>query len=145
MLTKVTIRAYAADAPSTYLGEWACHVDRDQTDQAAAMLRAQHRAKVAPDTPPLSRTFDPQVLTFRFTLDGTGVLRDNRDVAERIRALNAVAFSYDQEIHAPNVLDVTWGQVVFRAQLTSLPVEYTMFASDGRPLRAVLTATFHEV
>jgi nucleoid-associated protein YgaU len=49
------------------------------------------------------------------------------------------------ESHQPNILRVIWGAGLFlECVLLDATVTYTLFGSDGRPLRATISATFEE-
>jgi len=51
----------------------------------------------------------------------------------------------DPELHAPPLLVVSWSSLNFRCVLARVNQKFTMFDSDGRPVRARLTCTFNEV
>lgn len=48
------------------------------------------------------------------------------------------------ELHAPPVLQFSWGKLDFRCVLASANQTYTMFREDGCPLRAKINVTFQE-
>lgn len=51
----------------------------------------------------------------------------------------------DSELHAPPLLLVSWSSLQFRCVLARVNQKFTMFDSDGKPVRARLTCTFNEV
>jgi LysM repeat protein len=51
----------------------------------------------------------------------------------------------DSELHAPPLLLVSWSSLNFRCVLARVNQKFTMFDSDGKPVRARLTCTFNEV
>lgn len=51
----------------------------------------------------------------------------------------------DPELHCPPLLLVSWSSLQFRCVLARVNQKFTMFDSDGRPVRARLTCTFNEV
>lgn len=51
----------------------------------------------------------------------------------------------DPELHAPPLLLVSWASLQFRCLLARVNQKFTMFDSDGKPVRARLTCTFNEV
>jgi hypothetical protein len=85
----------------------------------------------------------PERLSFSFYLDGTGVV-STLDVSAQIKAFKQVAYKYNGTIHSPNYLQVIWGTFAFRGKLTQLDIEYTLFDTNGMPLRAKLAASFEE-
>lgn len=51
----------------------------------------------------------------------------------------------DSELHFPPLLVVSWASLQFRCVLARVNQKFTMFDTDGRPVRARLTCTFNEV
>jgi len=50
----------------------------------------------------------------------------------------------DPDIHAPPVLSFVWGNLNFACVLSRVSKKFTMFTSDGIPVRATLSVTFSE-
>ncbi len=50
----------------------------------------------------------------------------------------------DSELHAPPVLKFIWGRLSFTCVLSQISKKFTMFLSDGVPVRANLSVTFSE-
>jgi hypothetical protein len=50
----------------------------------------------------------------------------------------------DPATHAPPICEITWGAFVFRAVLDHASGKFTLFLSDGTPVRATVTVTFKE-
>ncbi|HKP84949.1 MAG TPA: LysM peptidoglycan-binding domain-containing protein [Blastocatellia bacterium] len=65
---------------------------------------------------------------------------DVRDETNKIVKLLAI----DSELHAPPVLVVSWASLQLRCVLARVGQKFTMFADDGRPIRARLTVSFQE-
>jgi hypothetical protein len=51
----------------------------------------------------------------------------------------------DPDLHAPPLLIVSWTSLQFRCVLARVNQKFTMFDTDGKPVRARLTCTFNEV
>lgn len=51
----------------------------------------------------------------------------------------------DAQLHAPPLLLVSWASLQFRCVLARVNQKFTMFDTDGKPVRARLTCTFNEV
>jgi len=51
----------------------------------------------------------------------------------------------DPDLHAPPLLLVSWTSLQFRCVLSRVNQKFTMFDTDGKPVRARLTCTFNEV
>jgi len=79
-------------------------------------------------------------------LDGTGAIEGSttQTVTARISNLKNIAMAYDGSAHQTPVLQISWGGLVKYARLKSIKAEYTLFKSDGEPLRAKLTLSFAE-
>jgi hypothetical protein len=50
----------------------------------------------------------------------------------------------DPSTHAPPICKVSWGTFIFQAVLDHVNGKFTLFLSDGTPVRATLTVTFKE-
>jgi hypothetical protein len=85
----------------------------------------------------------PQKLKFELLFDATGVIATGpTDLDAEITAFRKVVYDYQGEIHSPYYLKVYWGKLWFRSRLTELTINYTLFQSDGTPLRAKADVTF---
>jgi Contractile injection system tube protein/LysM domain len=65
---------------------------------------------------------------------------DVRNYTERVTGLLLI----NAEMHAPPICRFQWGRVSFKAVLERVSRRFTMFLSDGTPVRAVLNVTFRE-
>lgn len=111
--------------------------------------------------------YSPESVSFDLWFDGTGVVnenlnavfdvnvintakqvlsKENKDkpplVKERIDQLKKVIYDYDGELHRPQVVEIKWGTFTFIGCLTSLDIDYKMFTSEGKPLRARVSLAF---
>jgi hypothetical protein len=97
----------------------------------------------------------PRTLTVELYFDGTksspsanaGIgfnraLGSNVDL--QVQAFLKMSITIDGAKHRAAFLLFTWGTFVFPAVVESAAVSYTLFDSDGRPLRAKITVTAHE-
>ena len=103
-------------------------------------------AKTAP-TPEFVGT-RPRTMTMRLLFDAWGTDTDDvsRDVTQLLNWTNPTATSIAQGQPNPPVLTFHWGQnEYFDAYLGSVDAQYTLFGSDGAPLRATVTVTLVEV
>jgi hypothetical protein len=50
----------------------------------------------------------------------------------------------DPATHAPPICEVAWGTFIFKGVLDHVNGKFTLFLSDGTPVRATLTVTFKE-
>jgi len=81
-------------------------------------------------------------LSLSFFLDGTGANGHLIDVESQVAEFQRVT-GYNGAIHRTNYLKIAWGnQKVRSCVLKSASIAYKLFQRDGKPLRAVITATF---
>ncbi|MBS1189265.1 MAG: peptidoglycan-binding protein [Rhodocyclaceae bacterium] len=84
-------------------------------------------------------------LTFKFVLDGTGVVEPATlagSVTDRVQKLREVVYDYVGDKHEPNVVRVLWGTFIFYGRLQSMSIDYNLFKPSGEPLRAQVNLTF---
>ncbi|MEM9836877.1 MAG: LysM peptidoglycan-binding domain-containing protein [Bacteroidota bacterium] len=89
----------------------------------------------------------PETFSLELWFDGTGAIPNTKDVEAEIRNFKKFTLLYNGEIHSTNYIKIQWGGtngLLFKGQLQSLNVDYTLFDKDGKPLRAKATATFVE-
>lgn len=69
---------------------------------------------------------------------------DSTPVTDRTAEVEALALA-DRELHKPPVCSLSWGRFdIFEGVLSRLDQKFTMFLSDGTPVRATLSCTFVE-
>ena len=66
--------------------------------------------------------------------------KDVRDYTTKITDLLKI----DPDIHAPPILRFVWGSLNFTCVLSRVTKKFTMFRSDGIPVRATISVTFNE-
>jgi nucleoid-associated protein YgaU len=83
-----------------------------------------------------------QVLTMDLLFD---TYTDGRgeSVAARVK-LFVEMLAIDGTFHAPPRVEFKWGQFSFKAVIEKLSQRFTMFRSDGTPVRATLNVTFKQ-
>jgi LysM repeat protein len=65
---------------------------------------------------------------------------DVREYTDKIDTLLKI----DKDIHAPPICEFIWGGKPFKAVVERVNKKFTMFLSDGVPVRATLSVTFKE-
>lgn len=80
---------------------------------------------------------ESETLTLELFLDRTNQRQDVEDDLEHLRAFVRI----DPELHAPPVCRFEWGRVSFQGVVTSLREKLSLFAEDGKVLRARVTLT----
>ncbi len=99
----------------------------------------------------------PDEMTFEFLFDNSGVLvpasllpavfnpfgsGSSTDVTGQLNTFMGTVIDYNGSTHEPYYVQLVWGTLMFSGRLTQLDVDYTLFGSDGTPIRAVAKATF---
>lgn len=75
------------------------------------------------------------------TVTNENVPRDDLVARQIDRFLNTV-YDMSGEIHRPHFLKIVWGEHLFQGILSNLDINYTLFHSNGKPLRVKISATF---
>lgn len=88
--------------------------------------------------------------SFSLLLDGTGIISQKpeyKDVKAQLNALTEVLFAKTGEStgYRPNYVSITYCDESLHCVVSSLKTEYSLFRSDGTPLRAKVTCSFKSV
>jgi hypothetical protein len=98
-------------------------------------------------SPEFSRA-EAETVSFSLIIDGTGVVESARgkSVTSEINRLRNLVYTYQGSEHEPSPVELNWGDELraFRARLTQMSVDYTLFKPDGSPLRAKVKLAFVE-
>ncbi|MCH2233064.1 MAG: LysM peptidoglycan-binding domain-containing protein [Crocinitomicaceae bacterium] len=143
-LEKLSITAYS---DSTYLSE----VDFCIVQINPASYKHSHKVNYDSKVPIGAsgaelefQGIPPETVSFKIYFDGTGIVDEQKNIQDLIDIFKEVCFKYQDEIHQPNYLIISWGTLVFKCKLTSLELNYTLFKPDGTPLRAEAEVSFEE-
>src|ERR1043165_8594708 len=99
-------------------------------------------AGTSPPAPKFSN-MKQQELSLEFFLDCTGVENEaGVFVDEKVEEFLKLCYKYESGKHKNNYLRVVWSYLVFDCVLQDADVAFTLFRSDGPPLRARITAKF---
>lgn len=154
-LAKVEIRAFKDKSYTKQLGKFELPINPEQFSQSFKVAYDQKQAAGAQGADPEFKVSKPEELKLDFTFDGTGVVpvkgkanSFHKDVVDQVESFLKIVYVMNSETHKPNFLRLLWGNISFGDQnsfdciLTDLTIDYTLFAPDGKPLRAKLKATF---
>lgn len=89
--------------------------------------------------------YEPEKLSFSFTVDTTGVVEGTKDTDQayiKIKEVEDILYAYNEEGHRPSYIVIAYGELLFKGQLASMKVDYTLFNNDGIPLRATVNLSF---
>lgn len=81
-----------------------------------------------------------RTLTLELFFDTYEKQKDVREYTKKIDSL----VNIDPEFHAPPVCKFVWGGLEFKAVVEKVTKKFTMFLSNGIPVRATLNLTFKE-
>ncbi len=154
-LTKIKIEAYKDKRFANKHGEFDLPINPEQFSQAFKLEYDAAQPAGSQGNDPQYKFTRPERLQLDFTFDGTGVVpikgkanAFHKDVAKQVEELLNVVYTMKSETHKPNFLRLLWGNFSFGSKngfdciLQDLQINYTLFAPDGKPLRAKLKATF---
>lgn len=146
--TKVLINAYndREMTESEKTGSFTLPINPEQYSQK---FEINYDAKVAPGNQGVEEKFAssaPEELKLDFVFDGTdtvfGYVHLKKTVAQQIQEFKEVVYDLSGDIHQPRYLKVMGMGITFPCVLKNLDITYTLFKTDGSPLRAKLSATF---
>lgn len=89
--------------------------------------------------------YEPEKFSFDFIVDCTGVVEGTvktDKVHDKIKELEESLYTYNSEGHRPSFAVIAHGELVFKGQLASMKVDYTLFNTQGAPLRAKVELVF---
>lgn len=90
----------------------------------------------------------PESMNLEFIFDQTGLIENyaaehrNKPVRQQVAEFLAVVYNMVSSAHEPRYLVLVWGARVFPCKLGNLDIQYTLYGSNGEPLRAKMNATF---
>ena len=96
---------------------------------------------------PTYQAYEGKDLRLEFTLDSTGALYDWMNpvtsqnllpLPGRIKTLEETVYKYDGKAHEPSYIRILWGTLNYTGRLKTLDVKYTLFNSEGEPVRALV-------
>ncbi len=88
------------------------------------------------------RRMGEETVSFKITFDGTGVVpgspaaSGSSSVKQQVDDFRNLVFKYNGEKHRPNFVKLIWGSLLFKCQMKTLGLKYTLFTPDGAPVRA---------
>lgn len=142
-LVKLKIECYSDAEYTTLVDEFVTTFNPNKyTTKYEIEYSEQQPSGVAANAPSFSN-MKSQELALEIFLDGTGVATGEvEDVEEKVEEFLDKVYEYDGEIHRNRYLRIIWGTLVFDCILKSADINYTLFNSQGRPLRAKIAAKF---
>jgi hypothetical protein len=143
-LEKLLIKAFSDPEFSASAGEYEADINPEKFTHNHSISYTDPTNAASEGNTPKFKSIGPESVSFTLQFDATGIITmtQGRDVVAAIDALKTVTYTYVGNIHRSNYLLISWGTFVFPCTLDSLNVNYTMFKSDGTPLRATVDVSF---
>lgn len=145
-LTKLKIQvlpSLEADSPSG--DAFTCDINPEQITHSREIVINENPTSNTGGGVTQVQGYGNDSLSFDLFMDGTGVIRGaQRPVEAQIKALTDVAFTFENEIHKPNYLLISWGGMNFKGHIKTFNITYTLFTKTGAPLRAKVSLAFKE-
>lgn len=152
-LTKVHIEAYSDETYSQMVGTFDVLYNPNTYDVEYKNEFDTERPENATDSLPQFKSAKGKDLTIELLWDATGashtgneaefaLIRAEGHVEDSIQRFLRLTFELQSSSHRPNFLKVSWGTLLFQGVLTTAKVTYSLFAPDGKPLRAKVNCTF---
>lgn len=143
-LEKLLIKAYSDPEFSSSAGQYEADINPDKFTHNHSISYTEPTNAASEGNAPKFKSIGPESVSFTLQYDATGIIKMNkdRDVSAAISDLKKVTYTYDGNIHRSNYLLISWGTFIFPCTLDSLKADYTMFKSDGTPLRATVDVSF---
>lgn len=89
------------------------------------------------------KSHEPSSLSFEVYFDDTGVIPNgNITIQDRITKLEKALYNRMADSKEPGYSILVWGSIIFHGRAESIDYEYTLFASDGSPLRVKVSLSF---
>jgi hypothetical protein len=146
MLTKLSIQAYKTIKFLETVGEpFVTMFNPEKYDETYEINYKDDQAQGTSANAPKFEKMKPQEYQFEFLVDGTGASGELKDVDTEIKHFLSVVYEYNGDEHRPNFCMLHWGRLLVKCNLKTCAVSYTLFDTDGYPLRARIKATFVEV
>lgn len=151
-LQKLEIRAFSDDKfkkPVKDGGQDAVYVTTINPEKYSLTYKSEYSKDQASGAsgggPKFVRSL-PEDLELEFLFDRTGVFTDSpatsNGIAEDFEKFRKIIFDYSGDEHKPNYLKVSWGDLLFPCVMTEMNVEYKLFNSNGKAIRAVAKVKF---
>lgn len=148
-LAKLTIKVYAdKQMQGKEIDEFVLPINPENYSRSLSVNLDESQAQGSSGNDSKNDKTKPEEIKLDFFLDNTNTVMGNHlngmPVSKQVEKFVKLAYDYDGKIHQPNYLKLCWDVLVFRCKLKDVSINYTLFDSNGAPLRAKLSATFQE-
>ena len=145
-LAKLKIQAYKTDEFKDKVGDpFEIMFNPEKYDEHYIIEYKEDQAQGTSANASKFSKIKPKEFVFDFLIDGTGTAAPVKNVDDEIKKFFKVVYEYNGEQHRPNLCKIHWGRLLIKCNLKSCSISYTLFNSEGYPLRARIKAAFAEV
>jgi len=136
-ISKLVIKAYSNESFTTQKSEFSASINPANLKITSSVDYERSQGMGSANMALRYNVSPPKELSFRLIFDNTGIFPDSdKSVKDQIEALQDVVYKFQEDINSPYYVRVIWGVIDFKGKLVSLETSYTMFKSDGAPIRA---------
>lgn len=143
-MSKLIIKGYSTESFSGGGKSFTANINPEQIQISRGIsYNNEDKGTDTAGNTPVFNGYDDDQISFDLFFDGTGLIEGaKRDVAGQIQLLHDVCYTYNGSTHEPYFCKVIWRTINFKCRLKSISTSYTMFKSDGTPLRAKVSLSF---
>lgn len=150
MYTKLTIKAYADEEYTKPVGGLYTALINPEglSVDLKVELNQDNQGQGQANAPATYVRTPAQTMNFDLLFDATGVIEggpaplSSGDVSQQVEDFIKMAFTVTGENHQPNHLMIVYGTTLFKGRLEGVSVNYKLFDTNAKPLRAVVKCTF---
>lgn len=87
---------------------------------------------------------EPSTMSFEIYMDDTGAIpnSDGSNIQQRIEQLETAVYTLQDSQSEPGYVVLVWGSTIFHGRAESIDYDYSLFSSDGTPLRVKISLSF---
>jgi hypothetical protein len=136
-ISKLVIKAYSNESFTTGKGEFSASINPANLKITSSVEYEKSQGMGSPNMALRYNVSPPKELSFKLIFDNTGIFPDSdKSVKDQLEALQDLVYKFQEDTNSPYYVRVIWGIIDFKGKLISLETSYTMFKSDGAPIRA---------
>ena len=140
---KLKVYAYSDDSFSTEVGTYTVNINPESYtyNHAVQFSDSKNVAEGAGNAGKFN-SIDKETVGFTIYFDSTGIFDSKDSAEEQLTKFKDLVYKYNGNIHRTNYIKLSWGTLLFYCYLTRLDVSYTLFNTNGDPLRAKADVSF---
>ena len=143
---KLTVHAYSDKRLERKTGEFVLPINPEKYEQSFKIEYDVQPAQGSQGVEGRFKSTAPEELQLEFLFDGTGTAygytRPDQTVQQQMDEFKETVYDMEGTIHQPRYLKLIWKDFTFDCILSQMKVTYTLFDSEGSPVRAKLNCTF---